>query len=94
MTSGGLAKFGPILINLTIFCSYPTLLCQAVVGGALQDGDSDDQTDYTYIPVDSNSSTLLEGETLSFDGEEVDAENSVASKQCGCITAAGDSGEF
>ncbi len=69
-------------------------MCQAGVGGTLQDGDSDEQTDSTYIPIDSSSSTLMEGKTLSFDGEEVDALDSVTSKQCGCITAAGDSGEI
>ncbi len=83
------------LINLTICHSYPTLLCQAVAEGALKDGDADGDAHSIYdIPVDSNPSALLEGETLSFDGEEADAENSVASKQCSCITAAGDNGEF
>ncbi len=94
MTSGGLTKFGPILINLAISHSYLTLLCQAVAGGALKDGDADDHTHSKYSPVDSNSSALLEGETLSFDGEEADAVNNVASKQYGYITVADDSGEF
>ncbi len=94
MTSGGLAKFELIIMNLAFFRSYPTLLRQAVAGGAVKDGDADDHTHSKYDPADSNSSAHLEGETLSFDGEEADAANNAASKQYGCITVAEDSGEF
>ncbi len=81
-------------MNLAIFRSYRTLLYQAVAGGALKDGGADDHTYSKYNLADSNSSALLEGETLSFDGEEADTVNNVASKQYGCITVADDSGEL